>query len=257
MITAKKAAMVIGHPGHELRAFKYIKEFKPDVFILTDGSGSVNEPRLYQSIRLIEANGARYMESFPAIPDREMYRMILENQTEKILAIKARLKSFILEAGYDCIVGDALEGFNPTHDLCRYLINGIITDIKEETGLSIRTYDFLLDEAPNNIPQSSNHQGISLELSPAEFDEKLEAANNYPELKYEVEYAINRFGREAFYWESFRKVNDLSEIRNWKGEEPYYETFGRKRIEEGLYSDLITFDHHLKPIALACIRSRN
>ena len=57
MIASKKPALIIGHPGHELRAFKYIKDFKPDVYILTDGSGSTNASRLYQSVKVINQAG--------------------------------------------------------------------------------------------------------------------------------------------------------------------------------------------------------
>ena len=46
-----KPAMIIGHPGHELRAFKFIKDFKPDIFIITDGSGSNNFSRIQNSIK--------------------------------------------------------------------------------------------------------------------------------------------------------------------------------------------------------------
>ncbi len=251
MITSKKAALIIGHPGHELRAFKYIKDFKPDVYILTDGSGSTNNSRLHQSVKVIKQVGANFQQNFPSFTDKELYNIILEKKLEKIIDIKKKLKQYLVENEYDLIVGDALEGFNPTHDTCRYLINSVVSEVSAQNGKSILNYDFLLDESPNNLSTENNKAGFSLQLTHEEFDQKLIAAENYPELKYEVEYAINRFGRDSFLWESFRKVTDEKQIFAWKSEVPYYESFGRKRVEDGIYKNVITFEDHLKPIAKA------
>ena len=38
--------LVIAHPGHELRLYGWIAQTKPLVCILTDGSGSDDQPRL-------------------------------------------------------------------------------------------------------------------------------------------------------------------------------------------------------------------
>jgi hypothetical protein len=35
-----RAALVIAHPGHELRALHWLRLSRPCVFVLTDGSGS-------------------------------------------------------------------------------------------------------------------------------------------------------------------------------------------------------------------------
>ena len=140
--------------------------------------------------------------------------------------------------------------------LRKLLKNGIIADLSSQEGYkAISNYDFLLDAAPNNIPDEKNKEGFSLQLSPEEFDEKQEAAMNYPELRFEVEKAIERFGKSAFYWESFRKVTDVYTIANWNTTIPYYEEFGKKRIRDGLYKDLITFEDHIRPIAEACMKN--
>ncbi|OXG03077.1 hypothetical protein BC749_1011137 [Flavobacterium araucananum] len=250
----KKTALIIGHPGHELRAYTYIKKYKPDVFILTDGSGSSNASRIHQSIKLLDSIGAKFQDSIKVFTDKELYNIVLEQDLSEISIYMDSLKNIIIKNNYDVIVGDALEGFNPTHDICRYLINGILSAISsDDSSKAILNYDFVLDSAPNNISIDDNAGGLSLRLSDEEFYMKMEAAMNYPELKYEVETAVNKYGKEVFLWESFGKVSDLNQISNWNTSKPYYEQFGEKRVKEGAYSTVITFEKHIKPIAELCL----
>lgn len=249
-----KTVLIIGHPGHELRAYAFIKKYKPDVFVLTDGSGSNNTSRIHQTIRLLDSLGAKFQDSIKIFKDKELYNIILEQDFSEILLYKNSLKDVIIRNDYDIVVGDALEGFNPTHDICRYLINGILSDISvSNNSKKIINYDFVLDSVPNNISFDNNIGGLSLKLSDEEFQMKLNAAMSYPELKFEVDTTIEKYGKEVFSWESFGRVSDLNEISNWDTLKPYYENFGEKRVNEGSYSKVITFENHIKPIAELCL----
>ena len=42
----KRCALVVAHPGHELRVYGWLALRKPDVYILTDGSGHTGNSRL-------------------------------------------------------------------------------------------------------------------------------------------------------------------------------------------------------------------
>jgi hypothetical protein len=249
-----KSALIIGHPGHELRAFKFLKDSKPDVYILTDGSGQNNDSRLYQSIKLIESLGATYKNTFNPFTDKELYNIILSGNLDKIKQLKEQLLILIKENNYDEIYGDALEGFNPTHDICRYIINGIVAELeKSNPSKSILNYDFVLDKAPDILSQKEHIHNLSFELSPLELEMKIKAGLNYPELKTEIEMAIERFGVSAFSWESYSRITDLNQIINWKNPLPYYEEIGRKRVASGAYKTCIEFEKHIKPIAEVCL----
>jgi hypothetical protein len=246
------SALIIGHPGHELRAFKILKDLKPDVYILTDGSGQNNDSRLHQSIKLIESLGATYKYSFIPFPDKEIYNIILSGDLDKIKQIKKQLLISVKENNYSEIYGDALEGFNPTHDICRYIINGIVAEMeKDNPQKPILNYDFLLDKIPDMSSQKKNN--LSFELSPTELEMKIKAALDYPELKAEVEMAIERFGVSSFSWELYSRITDLNQISNWKNPFPYYEEIGRKRVASGAYKNCIEFEKHIKPIAEICL----
>jgi hypothetical protein len=249
-----KTALIIGHPGHELRAYTFVKKYKPDVFILTDGSGLNKASRIHETIKILDSLGAKFQDSIKIFTDIELYNIILEQDLSEILLYKNSLKDVIIRNQYDIIVGDALEGFNPTHDICRYLINGIVSDISvNNNSEKILNYDLVLDSAPNNISIDNNVEGLSFQLSDEEFQMKVNAAMNYPELKYEVDTAIEKYGKEVFSWESFGRVSDLNQISNWDTLKPYYEDFGEKRVGEGSYSRVITFENHIKPIAELCL----
>lgn len=247
MIDFKKSALIIGHPGHELRAFKFIIDFKPDVFIITDGSGSSNVSRINNSIKIIESLGARYIKLFEPIPDKKIYNYIREGNISEIYNVKKVLFEQILNLKYDLIIGDSLEGFNPTHDLCRYIINSVIKDCQNKTKRDILNYSFDLDKPPNQI--NSNDSSILLELNDLELEQKVKAAINYPELKFEVEKVLKLYGKEAFKYEYYSKVSDLDNLKNWDNIYPQYEIYGNERVKNGLYTEVIEFEKHIKPIA--------
>ena len=249
-----KPALIIGHPGHELRAFKILKDLKPDVYILTDGSGQNNVSRLHQSIKLIESLGASYKNTFKPFTDKELYTIILTGNLTKIKQVKTELLKLVKDNEYNEIYGDALEGFNPTHDICRYLINGIVRNLeKSNPSKTILNYDFVLEKAPNVLSQKSNINNLFFELSPLELEMKIKASLNYPELKIEIEMAIERFGINAFSRECYSRITDLKQISNWENQQPYYEEIGKKRVASGIYKNCIEFEKHMQPIAHVCL----
>ena len=251
MIDFNKPALIIGHPGHELRAFKFIKDFKPDVFIITDGSGSSNVSRIDNSIKIIESLGARYIKLFEPIPDKKIYTLIREGNISEIYKIKKILYDEFTNTSYDFIIGDSLEGFNPSHDLCRYLINSIVKDCKIKLNRTIPNYSFDLDKAPIEI--NSYDISILFELNELELEQKVNLAINYPELKFEVDKVLKLYGKESFKFEYYNKVSNPNSITNWDEIIPKYESYGKERVKNGLYAEVIEFEKHMKPIALSLL----
>lgn len=247
----KKPALIIGHPGHELKAFKFIKDFKPDIFIITDGSGSNNISRIDNSIKIIESLGARYVKLFEPLSDNKIYTFIREGNISEINKIKEIISEKIISEKYDLIVGDELEGFNPTHDLCRYIINSIIKDCQIKLNRTIKNYSFDLDKAPTEIKSTGSK--ISFELNELELEQKYNAAINYDELKFEVEKVLKLYGKQAFKYEFYTQVIDLNNLKNWDEISPQYEKYGKERVKDGLYTEIIEFEKHMKPIALSLL----
>ena len=218
-----KAALIIGHAGHELRVLKFIELFKPVVCILTDGSGSSGVSRIENTFEVLEYYDC--YEHFFYLTDKEMYEAILGEKAKKITAIKNIIRERIRYC--DLVLGDSAEGFNPTHDLCRAIINSIAGNRAN--------YEFDLDKKPEPLD-------ITIKLSQEDKIKRDEHIKNYPEIQKEVDMAKEHWGEDAFDFEYLRLAN--TKERTGK---PFYETGGGVRVNEGVYKELIT-EQHLKNI---------
>ncbi len=242
-----KTLLFIGHPGHELLAYKFLKDYKPHVVFLTTGSGNADNPRINGSVELVESLGLKTFYPFKPFTDRQIYDSILSGDFETFSNVKCLIKQFILDHEIERVVGDALEGFNPSHDLCRYIINASVQELSSIRDIS--NYDFLQDEVFRNNKTESVDTDIVLELSSSEMESKLEACRIYSQLKFEVDRFFEKYGSDFFSLEYFRKVSDTQKICNWKEKAPFYETHGKKRVEEGVYKTALLFEDHMKPLA--------
>ena len=55
----ENTALIIGHPGHELRVFNWLEVTRPTVFVITDGSGKEGRSRLASTAQILKQTGAR------------------------------------------------------------------------------------------------------------------------------------------------------------------------------------------------------
>jgi hypothetical protein len=157
----------------------------------------------------------------------------------------------LVELDADCVVADAVEGYNPSHDVCRLVVNAALRRAMRATGRPIAAYDFLLVGAPGACPEQLRQRALWFSLDDDQLDRKLAAARGYPELAGEVEQALARHGPAPFRTECLRPV-DLSEPYGWTADEaPYYETYGEKRVAEGAYRRVLRFREHVRPLAEA------
>jgi len=257
MVPFKKSLLIIGHPGHELRAFKFIKDHKPDVVIITDGSGSQHSSRIANSIKILDSLGSRCINSFNPFTDKEIYDFILNENIPAIEKIRDIILNEVLAQGYDLLIGDALEGFNPTHDLCRYIINSVVKKANlENRDHAIKNISYKLDSV-SSIKSNliSDESVFNFFLSEKEFNEKYTAALNYPELEFELDKAIQLYGKDAFMNEEYEVVEDIEMISNWSAPCPFYENYGKEKVRDGVYQQSIEFEKHMKPIAMALINT--
>ncbi|MEP6733458.1 MAG: hypothetical protein ABJE10_22630 [bacterium] len=149
----------------------------------------------------------------------------------------------------DCVAGDAVEGYNPSHDVCRLIIDAAVRMASRSRGTAIPNYDFLLMGAPGQCPKSLQASSFFLHLDDDALARKLDAANAYPELAGEVSAALGRFGIEPFRTECLRPV-DPSDRHDWAADEvPSYERYGAERVAAGVYSRVLRFQEHVRPIA--------
>jgi hypothetical protein len=248
-----KSALIIGHPGHELRVLGWVRAAKPLVAILTDGSGADGAPRIDQTTQLLDDDLHR-SAFYGLASDREVYRAILEQDLDYFLALSSRLADELCEHRIECVAGDSIEGYNPTHDLCSLLIDRAVRLASGRTGVAVRHYAFPLLGSPRPDGLSADCQ--CLRLTPDELVLKLASIRQYAQsaggvLVTEVDDLLDRFGEQAFAEEVFDRVDIAAALSAFDDAKPYYETYGERQVTAGKYRFVIRYREHIAPIARA------
>src|SRR5947209_5089642 len=140
------AALVVAHPGHELRVFGWMSQWKPRVYVITDGSGRHGVSRVSSTSRVLAGHNVPSGKIFGCVSDAAIYRAILEQDVPFFLDLTSRLASDFEKHGIDFVAGDATEGYNTSHDLCRVMVNAAVQIASRATGKQITNYEFCLTE---------------------------------------------------------------------------------------------------------------
>jgi hypothetical protein len=262
--------LVIGHPGHELRVYGWIGQVRPIVCILTDGSGSDGLRRLEKTLQNLHESGAEIGPLWGELSDRGIYKKILHHEYDQFDTLCDRLTRLIIAQNVDLVVSDAIEGYNPVHDLCEVLVRtavGIARDAnnadnnenvsKTRNGkpCSIRHYTIPLMNDPRPATGSMEAAYDTIELTPLRFKQKLEAMRSYAAsaggiLQEEVGEAFHNFGEQAFTREYLfaAAAPGQEPERRFSRQKPFYETYGEQKVAAGRYQSVIRFHEHVLPI---------
>jgi hypothetical protein len=247
----RRAALVVAHPGHELRVYRWLELTRPVVFVLTDGSGNHGVSRLASTTALLDRAGATAGAIYGRLSDRELYRAVLGGNLGLFTNLADELARDL--ADVDVVAGDAVEGYNPGHDVCRLLVNAAVLRLEAE-GRRIANLDFPLVGAPDDCPPCNCNETLRLELDEGALHRKLAAARTYPELAGEVDAALANHGSDRFRVECLRPVRYGLDLAPFFAHPPFYETHGENRVAMGLYGEVIRFQGHVAPLAAALER---
>jgi hypothetical protein len=255
LLANKTAALIVGHPGHELRVYRWLELAQPTVYVLTDGSGHTGRSRLPSTRNVLDAAGATAGAFFGGFSDADVYAAMLAGDRAWLCRVVHTLADALLRTEVDYVVADALEGFNPSHDLCRFLVNAAVALAQKSGGRPLRNYDFLLEGSPSACPEHLRADAVTLELTDEDLARKLAAARGYPELRDETDVALARFGASAFRTECLRPVIDARQgLETMEQEPPYYERYGERQVAAGHYDHVIRYRAHIQPLMQALWR---
>jgi hypothetical protein len=248
---SQNCAVFIAHPGHELRIHRWIELNAPTVLVLTDGSGRTHQSRVPSTERVLVDTGARRGPIFGRYPDQHIYDRLLAGDREFFIGLARELAEFLESARIGLLAGDAAEGYNTSHDICRYLNDAAVDRIHRRTGRRIAVYQFLLTGRPDECPPEQQPESIWVRLDDAAMKRKLAAAQGYPELAAEVEHVRQKFGFAPFMVECLQPVKGNAQEDAGKPAKPYYETYGEKQLAAGFYRHVIRYGEHVAPIRAA------
>ena len=267
---SKPAALIVAHPSHEARLHGWLEAASPQVYILTDGSGLSGRPTIARAAAYVEQVGAKPGSVFGRFTDRELYGAILEQEIDLFCDLTDELAGEIIEKQFDYVVGDAMEGYNPVHDVCRIVVDCAI-EAAHKRGRAVGSYDYAMFELPDSVSDDAPERSILLRLDDEVFKRKIDAARkHYPELVAELETAIRvdgsgrlkdyldasgqtaagvTAGLDMYRTERLRPVTAAA-IPDWP-ERPFYEGRSEAHVQAGHFDRAIKFREHLEPLATA------
>lgn len=269
-----RATLVIAHPGHELRVHGWLETALPDVWVLTDGSGRTRRSRIDSTTRVLAATGAVAGPIYGQMSDADLYNAVLTFDHRRFTDLVDQLAASLINNRVNCIAGDAEEGYNPAHDICRLVINAASRLVNRKTKNQIANYEFALVGAPARCPDELRAKSLWLNLDEAALARKISAARNYPELQAEVEAALGGNGNETlrehsnlvervdakvslpnvnnFQVECLRPANcQVRSNSSLKDQIPFYEEYGERQVKAGHYTQVLRYSEHMLPLVMA------
>jgi hypothetical protein len=183
-----------------------------------------------------------------------MYRAILEQDMALFVELAERFATLLVDHAIDSMAGDALEGYNPTHDVCRLLIDKAVSIAEHRHRRSIKNYAFPLIATASSAEVPA--EAWRTTLSPVQLAQKLAESRRYAEaaggeLPAELDKLLKASGQAAFAQEVLYPMDTAAALARFQSEKPFYEVHGEKRVAAGQYTDVIRFRQHMAPIAAA------
>ena len=276
MTFSTSSALVVAHPGHEIRLHGWLEQTRPLVLILTDGTGRNSPSRIAAAAHYLNSINVPAGPLFGRATDQTIYEALLRQDFQLFIALVNELADVFVRERINFVVGDAIEGYNTTHDAFRLVRDAAIRLAERRRGRSVADYDFPVVGLPADCPPSLRARAIWLNLSDEVFARKLAAARRYyPALVAEVTDAFAHTGDGPL-----RRFLDLSDkSATTDGEHclemfrvevlrpclrsisaapyasptarPFYELHGERQAAAGHYRQVIRYDAHIRPLAAA------
>jgi hypothetical protein len=246
------SALIVAHPGHEIRAYGWYEQAKPTLFVLTDGGGSNEDGRLHHSRIVAQNVGAPISALFGNLTDRETYDALLRRDPAPFLDWTGRLAAALQVLDPALVVVDSWQLYNVAHDLVHVMTRVAANHAGRRRGRNIRLIEF--DPAPAALAGPTAPRGneaFRVELDEPALARKLTAAKEFVNLQQELDAVVALEGLEAQRTEIYREASDFSMLTVPGGTIPAYERFGEQRVATGRYQECIRWNEHVAPIVAA------
>lgn len=181
MESENRTALFVAHPSHELRIYGWLAQARPRVYVLTNGGGKENDPRIARTGEVVSELGLERGCVWARFADVELYELLLQRRSDLVLALSEELAKDLFESRIELIAGDASEGYNSVHDTARLLIDSAVEIARLRYGWRIRNFDFPVVGHPAECPDELRHEAIWIRLDDVLFDAKLQAVCGYTE----------------------------------------------------------------------------
>jgi hypothetical protein len=243
-----RAVLILGHPSHEVRVFTWMLKTKPVVSVLTDGSANRGFRVCEHTASYLQERGIPLGSMFGAFPDRQFYAHILSQDFQFFRSVSRHLAEELCDESVGLVAGDSIEGFNPTHDICRLLIDAAVLIARLKRKQPLANYEFTLVGPVKPKDKACDGASILVTLTDEERGQKIEFAKVYPGVAEDVARQLAAHGAESF-GEEFLYPSDESRLfRPLFHDKPPYELYGEMRVLSGFYSSVLRYSEHVRPI---------
>lgn len=244
---ARRAALVIAHPAHEIRVLHWLMSVRPHVYILTQGSRSgADSARREASELLITAQGAKIAKTWGGAWDRDLYDMLLDGQYDKLLKWADDLTADFIGHEVDLVVADSWQHYNVAHDITYTLARLAVQRARDALGrdITLVTYPVVPPTLAPGAPLAA--AVATLRLPSPSVATKIGALGLIPGIASEASDINAAEGADAHMYEAFHNALPLEQLLQTPTQTPLYEVFGEERVRAGIYTDVVRWPHLLR-----------
>ena len=252
-----KRLMIFGHPAHELALFGFLQRFRPQIVIITDGGG---EERIRQSRTGLESIGleATYLK----FAENDFYAALLRRDIPFFEAVSDSLSLEIAASQPDQIFCDAVEFYNPVHDITLPLVLRAAAAASRaevfEVPLVYQTLAAGEHYEIQRMPPESARRPFGYYLTLQELRAKIHARDQiYLSLRDQAGPEFSAATAERLAIEETAPASDPFAWPHATGRELRYEWRARLLRQQGVIDEIITRAGHFIPTVQGVLAHRS
>jgi len=247
------SALVVAHPGHELRLYGWVRRERPRLSILTTGSRSGrSDLRLQASRSLAQSTGSKIGPLFGAIVDRDFYDLVLAGEENVFHEWTTTLREQFCTDHTRLVVVDGWQMYNVAHDLVHVMARVAAFEASQRLGSSIECLEYSVVPDALTTQVGVGPAILDLKLEDAVFEQKAAAASDYPDIEVDLDEVIRYEGVNALRHEVLRNPPPVESLLRPTAVVPFYERFGEERVSVGLYREVLRWQH-MRPLVKALL----
>lgn len=242
---------IFGHPGHELAILGVIQCYRPDIVIITDGGSAA---RVQESRDGLASVGLLDRATYLHYSEGSFYEALLDQNLGYFTEVVHRLRSVIAHCRPEQVFCDAIEFYNPVHDISLPIVRAAIG-----RASNVAVYEVPLvyqkDAAGEvyeiqRLPPALTARRVTHTLSPVHVDRKAAALHRiYTSLHNQAGPMLRSLSREHLGLEEMAAATPVLPSPASTGRALRYEWRARHLLQQGTIGRAITLNDHYVPLA--------
>ncbi|MGC4017053.1 MAG: hypothetical protein QM755_21450 [Luteolibacter sp.] len=174
-----RRVVVIGHPAHELAIYGLLQRHLPHVVVITDGGGPERER---QSREGLERIGLLEKATYLGYSESSFYEALLDRDDALFARVADDLRVELERLQPDQVFCDAIEFYNPVHDITRPMVLRALQGLPEAALYEIPlVYQKPADAESyeiQRVPEACSDRRFQYHLTAAELAHKTHARDH-------------------------------------------------------------------------------